>query len=283
MSGDLIRVSDDVTIWASHIGEGPAVLLSAGLGMPPGTWAFTGLPDRLVNAGFKVITYAARGVAPSSAPPAPYSVHEMAADAAAVLDHYGIEEVILIGYSMGCYVSQALFDVWDGSIRGLAMVAGLRSSAIGEIVNRMELDLIERLGSVPASVSLFEQLMTTLSPSALRDNTQVAVWRDLMGGSADVWTSDAGQHGQTAASYAWMSAGEPTVERLAGIGCPTLVVGFGDDVFFPAAGSREAASHIPNADWILIEGEGHGGMMLDAQHRATSQVAEFCASLATDQ
>ncbi len=276
---DMIDVADGAAVWASSTGDGPAVLLSAGLGMPPGTWAFTGLPDLLAGAGFRVITYAARGVAPSSATPAPYTVHQMASDAAAVLDHYGVDEAIVVGYSMGCYISQALFDVWDGRIRGLAMVAGLRSSVIGEMVNQMELDLIERLGSVPASVSLFEQLMTTLSPSALRDNAQVAVWRDLMGSGSEVWTSDAGQHGQTAASYAWMSAGEPTVERLQAIDCPTLVVGFGDDVFFPPAGSREAAAHIPNSRWILIEGEGHGGLMLDAQHRAASHVAEFCATL----
>ncbi|WP_132992842.1 alpha/beta fold hydrolase [Gordonia zhaorongruii] len=274
---DMVDVGDGVQISASSIGDGPAVLLSAGLGMPAGTWQITGLPAALVAAGFRVVTYSARGIAPSSAPPAPYSVHHMAVDAAEVLDHYGVNDAVLVGYSMGCYVSQALLDVWGGTVRGLAMVAGVRSSTIGEVVNQMELELIERLGAVPASVSLFEQLMTTLSPEMLRDDATVATWRDLMGGPESAWASDAGQHGQTAASYAWMRAGEPTIERLASISCPTLVVGFGDDVFFPADGSAQAASHIPDADFLRIDGQGHGGMMLDPEHRATQAVVDFCA------
>ncbi|GEE00259.1 non-heme bromoperoxidase BpoC [Gordonia spumicola] len=281
MSGALVDVGDGIEIWASSTGDGPAVLLSPGLGMPPGSWAFSGLPERLADAGFRVITYAARGVAPSSAPPAPYTVHGMAADAASVLGHFDVDEAILVGYSMGCYVSQALFDVWSGRVVGLAMIGGLRSSVIGEVVNRMELDLIERLGGVPASVSLFEQLMTTLAPSTLRDNAQVGVWRDILASASDVWTSPAGQHGQTAASWAWMSAGEPTLDRLTAIDCPTLVVGFEDDVFFPPSGSREAASHIPDSRWLLVDGEGHGGLMLDPAHRAASHVVDFCTSLAT--
>lgn len=280
MTGELVDVGDDVRIWASSRGDGPAVLLSAGLGMPAQTWTFSGLPDALVGAGFRVIVYSARGVAPSSAPPAPYSVHDIAADAAEVLDHYGVDEAILVGYSMGCYISQALLDVWGGAVRGLAMVGGLRSSTIGRVVNEMELELIERLGHIPDSVSLFEQLMTIPSASILRDDAQVANWRSMLGGTAgDVWTSVDGQHGQTRASYDWMRAGEPTAERLAAISCPTLAVGFGDDLFFPAPQSEEAASHIPDSQWLLVDGVGHGGLIFDPERRATVAVTEFCVRL----
>ncbi|MGO3327461.1 alpha/beta fold hydrolase [Gordonia sp. (in: high G+C Gram-positive bacteria)] len=281
MTGEMIDVGDDVQIWASSRGNGPTVLLSAGLGMPAQTWTFTGLPDALVDAGFRVIEYSARGVVPSSAPPAPYSVHDIAADAAEVLDRYGVDDAIIVGYSMGCYISQALLDVWGGTVRGLAMVAGLRSSTIGVVVNEMELELIERLGHIPGSVSLFEQLMTTPSAAVLRDDTQVANWRAMLDGASggDVWTSIDGQLGCTRASYDWMRSGEPTVERLEAIGCPTLVVSFGDDMFFPAPGSQEAASHIPNAQWMLVDGVGHGGLIFDPEHRATAAVTAFCRSL----
>ncbi|MCF8608740.1 alpha/beta hydrolase [Gordonia sp. HY285] len=280
MSGEFVDVGDDVQIWASSSGEGPTVLLSAGLGMPAQTWAFSGLPDALVAAGFRVVTYSARGVAPSSAPPAPYSVHDIAADAAEVLDHFEVNEAIVVGYSMGCYISQALFDVWGGTVRGLAMVGGLRSSTIGVVVNEMELELLEKLGHVPGSVSLFEQLMTIPSAAILRDDAQVANWRAMLTASSEnVWTSVDGQHGQTRASYDWMRLGEPTVERLADITCPTLVVGFGDDLFFPATQSQEAASHIPNAQWLHVDGVGHGGLIFDPERRATDAVTAFCRTL----
>ncbi|WP_233500117.1 alpha/beta fold hydrolase [Gordonia sp. YC-JH1] len=86
---ELIQTAADVRIAATRVGEGPTVLLNGGLGMPAGVWQFTGVPAALVEAGFSVITYSARGLVPSSAPPAPYSVPEMADDAAAVLGHFG--------------------------------------------------------------------------------------------------------------------------------------------------------------------------------------------------
>ena len=274
-----IDVGGDVRIAASSTGDGPAVLLSAGLGMPAGSWAFSGLPDALVDAGMRVIAYTARGIAPSSAPDGPYSVHELAADAAAVLDHFGVDDAVLVGYSMGCYVTQALLDVWDGDVRGVAMIAGLRSSTMGIIVNEMELELMERLGDVPETVSVFEQVMTTLSPADLRNDATVANWRKLMTGGDRVWASPAGRFGQTRASYDWMRVGEPTVERLAAIACPALVVGFGDDVFFPVDGSAAAAAHLPAGDFVRIDGQGHGGLMLDPQRRATGLVTDFCRRL----
>ena len=70
-SPELVQVADGVTISASVVGTGPVVLLNGGLGMSAGVWPVTTIPESLVNAGFSVITYTARGLKPSSAPPAP--------------------------------------------------------------------------------------------------------------------------------------------------------------------------------------------------------------------
>lgn len=62
--------------------DGPVVVLAGGTGMPPVVWELCGFVELLVSAGFQVVTYAARGVAPSDAPPAPYSIEDMTGDLA---------------------------------------------------------------------------------------------------------------------------------------------------------------------------------------------------------
>lgn len=273
---ELIRVADGVAIAATLVGDGPVVLLNGGLGMPAAVWPFTGIPDALTAAGFSVITYSARGLKPSSTPPAPYTVPQMADDAIAVLDHFGVHEAIVAGYSMGCYVTQALVSQWRGRVLGVAMMAGLRSSAIGEIVNEMELGLIDRLGDLPEAVTVFEQLMTTLTPDQLVDDDAVRTWRKLLTSGDTSWAGADGLRGQLSASQSWMLAKEPTPERLASITAPTLVLSYEHDVFFPPAGGRAAAEHLPDVEFHELDGQAHGGVMLDPQRRAMSLLTAFC-------
>lgn len=244
--------------------------------MPAAVWPFTGIPDALVDAGFSVITYSSRGLKPSSAPAAPYTIPQMADDAIAVLGHFGVDEAIIVGYSMGCYVTQALASQWSGRVHGVAMMAGLRSSAIGELVNEMEIGLIDRLGDLPDAVSVFEQLMTTLTPDQLVDDTAVRSWRKLLTSGDSPWAGPDGLRGQLSASQSWMLAKEPTPARLAGITAPTLVLSYQHDVFFPPAGSREAASHLPDAEFHELPGQAHGGVMLDPERRAVGLLTDFC-------
>lgn len=254
----------------------PTVLLNPGMGMPQTTWQYTGLTQGLVDAGFRVISYSARGVTPSDAPPPPYDVPAMADDAALLLDHLGVEQAILVGYSMGCYLTQALLERRPGTAQGIVMAAGLNSSEIGRLVNDMELALFARLGEVPVEVSAFETLVTTLAPSSLQDAETVRVWRDMLTNGSSSWTSPDGQHGQLAASSSWMNDGEPTRARLAAIDVPTLVIAFENDLFFPPKTSYAAAEMIDGAEFLQVNGLSHGGLMLDPDRTATQRIVTFC-------
>ena len=97
-----------VRIGYERVGSGRPVVLSGGMGMPPGAWEFSGLRGALVDAGFEVVTYTARGVAPSDAPPAPYTVADLAGDLAGLMDHLGIERADVMGYSMGARITAFL-------------------------------------------------------------------------------------------------------------------------------------------------------------------------------
>jgi pimeloyl-ACP methyl ester carboxylesterase len=56
----------------------------APIGAPGSAWVPFQVPA-LVEAGFRVVTFNPRGVPPSQVPPPPYSVADMAADAAALV------------------------------------------------------------------------------------------------------------------------------------------------------------------------------------------------------
>lgn len=257
-------------------GNGPFVLLNPGMSMSQTSWELTELIAPLVDAGFRVLSYTARGVTGSDAPPPPYDIPSMADDAAGLLDHFDIDRAILVGYSMGCYITQALLERRPGTALGVVMWAGLGSSEISNFVNEMELGLFERYGELPKEVSAFETMLTTLDRASLQDQATVRGWRDLLVHRPSSWASPDGHHGQLAASQSWVLAGEPTAARLAAIDVPTLVMAYSEDLFFPPATSRAAAALIPDAQFVEIDGFAHGGFMLDPSHTAPGHIVDFC-------
>ncbi|MHB8681002.1 MAG: alpha/beta fold hydrolase [Acidimicrobiales bacterium] len=92
-------------------GEGPPVLLLHGFASDARTnWIRPGVAGALVDAGFTVVTYDARGHGRSDKPhdPAAYSGGAMGRDASGLIGHLGFESVDLVGYSLGAQVTAAL-------------------------------------------------------------------------------------------------------------------------------------------------------------------------------
>lgn len=92
-------------------GAGPHVLLHHGFAADAaGNWEQPGVVDALVAAGKQVITLDARGHGRSGKPhePAAYDDGAMVKDAQGLLDHVGVQEVDVVGYSMGSFVASRL-------------------------------------------------------------------------------------------------------------------------------------------------------------------------------
>jgi 3-oxoadipate enol-lactonase len=275
---EFVIVEPGVELAVHRSGEGPTVLLVGGLGMPSMTWDICGLPRSLVEAGFQVIAYNARGISPSSAPPAPYSVAGLARDAAAILDHFQVGQAIVVGYSMGCYTAQTLLRSWPELVSALALFAGLQPSPIGAMVGEMELGLIERYGEVPREVLVLEQLLTTLHLPMLQDPATVQGWHQMLSASYDsCWAGPDGFKGQLTASHQWITAGEPTPEHLGAISVPTLVLAFEHDLFFPPALCEATARLIPAAEFVQIDGAGHGGIFTGPGD-SVARITKFCCA-----
>ncbi len=79
--------------------DGPTVLLCNGLGVSQ--WAWPALLDP--GCGVRVVSWNHRGVAGSDRPtdPARVGVEELVEDALSVLDHFGLDRVVVLGWSIG--------------------------------------------------------------------------------------------------------------------------------------------------------------------------------------
>jgi pimeloyl-ACP methyl ester carboxylesterase len=85
--------------------SGPSVLLNHATGFLGALWQ--PIAERLATAGFTAYAYDARGHGDSDKPPAlpeNYDWHRFAEDLRAVLDHFGLRDIPLIGHSMGAGV-----------------------------------------------------------------------------------------------------------------------------------------------------------------------------------
>lgn len=96
---------DDVELYVEEHGEGTPLLLCQGLGYA--VWAWERQLPALARA-HRTLAYDHRGSGRSAKPSGPYSIEQLAADAASVLGRRGIARAHVLGFSMGGYVAQTL-------------------------------------------------------------------------------------------------------------------------------------------------------------------------------
>src|SRR5271170_7950583 len=96
-------ISDGARIYWEESGTGEPLLLIMGLGYPHEMWHRT---RPVVSSHYRTILFDNRGVGKSDVPEGAYSISQMAADAAAVLDAAGIAKANIFGISMGGMIAQ---------------------------------------------------------------------------------------------------------------------------------------------------------------------------------
>jgi pimeloyl-ACP methyl ester carboxylesterase len=99
-------------------GAGEPLLLIAGLGSDSGSWGAAGLA---LAERFRTVSIDNRGCGLSGTGGAPFTVGDMADDAAGVLDALGVRKACVVGHSMGGYVAQEMALRHPGRVRGLVL------------------------------------------------------------------------------------------------------------------------------------------------------------------
>jgi len=104
-------------------GEGPAIIVCNGLGVPPEAW------PRLIDpgCGYRVYGFNHRGTFGSNKPTDPEAIRidDHVADALALMDEVGVEEAIFVAWSYGVNVSFEIARRAPERVAGMVMCAGL--------------------------------------------------------------------------------------------------------------------------------------------------------------
>ena len=247
-----------------ELGDGPPLLLLNGLGYANWAWQRQ-LPEW--SQRFRVVAVENRGTGRSPKPPGPYSIEEMADDAADVLDGRCAH---VCGYSMGGYLAQAFALRHPELVERLVLV----STATGgpDVAPTPPETAAAWLANADRPPHEFARATQPLSfrPGWAEDHPDEleALLRDRL----EFPTPPEFWRAQYDACRAWMSGRSP-VEAIA---APALVVHGTADRIIPYENGVELARRLQDARFETFDGAGHL-LFIEEPSRFNRLVEEFLA------
>jgi pimeloyl-ACP methyl ester carboxylesterase len=233
-------------LWVERTGDGPDVLLIAGLGDTVESWQhqLDGLADR-----YRLTAFDNRGAGRTPLPRGPLSVEAMADDAAALVEALEVPAAHVAGFSMGSAIAQELALRHPRLVRSLVLVG---TYARGDALFRSQLAFWRWLAeAAPSERAFFEAFYTWVyTPRAHADGTVDQIVEEAL----------AFPHQQSLEAFqAQVDAclAHDTAGRLGRIAVPTLVLAGELDTILPPRCGRAVAAEIPNARFELMPGEAH--------------------------
>jgi pimeloyl-ACP methyl ester carboxylesterase len=234
-------------------GEGEPVLLVCGTGQPAFTWSMFQVPD-LVDAGYQVVTFDNRGVGASDAPPPPYTVAQMVAEATGLVEHLGLASVRVAGLSLGAMITQELALARPDLVRCAVMMGTFgRQDAFRRAVIQSWIDLDNSGVKLPRLYDVVTSAYSLFAPDTLSDEARVQQYLDIAL-AMPPWEGP-GRLGQHLADQGY----DDRLKDLAGITVPCTVIAFEHDMLTPPVLCREVADAIPGCHYVEIPNTGHFG------------------------
>ncbi|MBN9392530.1 MAG: alpha/beta hydrolase [Chloroflexi bacterium] len=220
--------------------------------------------------GWRVIAPDQRGYGQSSHDPTEDNTMDLLAqDAAALLDYLGVKKAVVMGLSMGGYVTFAFYRQFPEKVRAL-ILANTKAEPDAPVAreNRYKLrEVVRQQGSTAARDVMLPAMFSPelhQSGGTLLDNLEAIMVRTRP--TAIISTLPG------------LAERRDVVPDLPGIGVPTLVIHGELDQLMPVENARRMAQANPQARFVGVPGAGH---MSNLENSAffNRAVEEFLAGL----
>ncbi|WP_228389208.1 alpha/beta fold hydrolase [Cumulibacter manganitolerans] len=265
----------------------PPLLLVAGLGMQLTGWR-DGFCDALASRGLRVIRYDNRDSGLSTHlddAPAPdlsavrggdlssvtYTLRDLAADAAGLLDALGIDQAHVVGMSMGGMIVQQLaldFPQRVASLTSIMSTTGDRAvgaataEATAALMTPVPLDRAQAIDKLTADSRVIGSPGFAFDEEAVRARHAAAFDRAVYPVG-------------TARQFAAIAVSPDRTPALRGLSVPALVIHGADDPLIAVSGGEATAAAIPGSRFVAYDGMGH-----DLPEELWEQIADEIAQLA---
>lgn len=243
---------DGTVLRAMAAGQGPTVVLVHGYSVTLAEWNVVW--DSLLAKGFRVIAFDQRGHGRSTLGSDGIGSEPMAADVAAVLEHFDVRDAVLVGHSMGGFVTiRALLDHPDfaSRLRGVVLFATWAGRVLdGAPQNKVQIPLLE--------LGILQRLMRNKTVAVLFGAAQCGTRPSpaMVSVFTEGFQQHIDEHGPLIPIVRAFSR-EDRYPRLGEITVPAVVMVGSADRTTPPNHSRRLAEGIPGARLVTVPGAGH--------------------------
>jgi len=221
----------------------------------------------LTKAGYEVITFDNRGIPPSEVPPGDYSLADLVADTAGLIEALDTGPCRLVGTSLGGLVATELAISRPDLVTCCVLIAvRARADALRQALSASEREWRRTGDRMPSAYDASLSVLQMFSPTTLNDDAAVSTWLDIYEMAAARREAAGGQ-----------DAIDLTSDRrdtLRAIRVPCRVIAFSDDLMCPPHLCAEVAEAIPDCDYVEIGSCGHVGY-LERPDEVNSAIIEF--------
>ena len=234
---------NDVAIGCTDEGRGVPLVFVHGFPLSRGAWQ---KQIDALRSSYRVIAPDLRGFGESQAGTGVVAMAQFADDLYALLQQLKTGPVVLIGHSMGGYVSFAFLRQYPKMVRGLVLV-GTRAGADTPEAAAGRRATAEKVQAKGVEV-VIEAMLPKMLAADNHDQTMAEQVRGFMAPSKPA--------GVIGALLGMAERPDATAE-LARISVPTLIITGADDALIPATESEKLAQAIPGSQLNIIPHAGH--------------------------
>lgn len=222
-------------------GSDPALLLVHGHPFDRTMW-------RDKPPGWRVIAPDLRGYGATTTVPGKTTLDIFASDLVALLDHLGIDKVVIGGLSMGGQIVMEFYRLFPERVRGLILAdTSPRAETADGKAGRIA--LADRLLSEGMSTYAAEALPMMMAPANIDALPEVADHvLGMMRGTDPVGAAAAMRGRAERPDY---------VSLLATVTVPALVIVGSDDEFTPVSEAMLIHQQVPESTMVIVDGAGH--------------------------